>query len=62
MASLSIISAAPARRPLPQLRPWLGTSAVAMVLALGGLLMPEQPQLQEQICQRYGTAEACQVW
>lgn len=62
MASLSIISAAPARRPPSQLHPWLGTSAVAMVLALGGLLMPEQPQLQEQICQRYGSAEACQVW
>jgi hypothetical protein len=62
MASLSIISAAPPRRPLSQLHPWLGTSAVAMVLALGGLLMPEQPQLQEQICQRYGSAEACQVW
>mgnify|MGYP004193501899 CR=1 len=62
MTSLSIISAAPSRRLLLQLRPWLGTSLLAVTLALGGLLMPEQPQLQEQLCQRYGSAEACQVW
>jgi hypothetical protein len=43
-------------------RPWMAPSILAALVAASGLLLPEHPQLQEQICQQHTTAEACRVW
>lgn len=40
----------------------LGATVLVAALVLAGLLLPEQPELQEQWCLRYSSPEACQVW
>ncbi|MCP9794184.1 MULTISPECIES: hypothetical protein [Synechococcus] len=37
-------------------------SILTAVVAMAGLILPEQPQLQEQICLQYSSAAACKVW
>jgi hypothetical protein len=40
----------------------LAPSILTAVIAMTGLILPEQPQLQEQICLQYSSAAACRVW
>jgi hypothetical protein len=39
-----------------------GATVLVAALVLAGLLLPEQPELQEQWCLRYSSPEACRVW
>ena len=40
----------------------IAPSILTALLAMAGLILPEQPQLQEQICLQYSSATACRVW
>ncbi|MEN9878624.1 MAG: hypothetical protein RLZZ158_1663 [Cyanobacteriota bacterium] len=37
-------------------------SILTALLTTAGLLLPEQPQLQQQICEQHVNPEACRVW
>ena len=39
-----------------------GLAAVGLLLLLAGLLAPEQPSAQADICQRHNGVAACRVW
>jgi len=67
-ASLSGSLSAPlARRARPireiaPVRGLTGLAAVGLLLLLAGLLAPEQPSAQADICQRHNGVAACRVW
>ena len=56
MACSTIIPAAQPRRA------WLSPVVLAAAIAAAGLLLPEEPQLQAELCQRSSSVKACQVW
>lgn len=63
MACSSIISASVASaRPAWRVSGRMGATVLVAALVLAGLLLPEQPELQEQWCLRHSNPEACQVW
>ena len=43
-------------------RAWLRPVVLAAAIAVAGLLLPEQPQVQAELCQRTSSVKACQVW
>ncbi|MDA0290853.1 MAG: hypothetical protein O2893_05195 [Cyanobacteria bacterium] len=61
-SSLRIQSSLRVRSCAQRAKRCIAPSILTALLAIAVLILPEQPQLQEQICLQYGSANACRVW